>query len=919
MPEIKNNFTQGKMNKDLDERLVPNGQYRDAMNVQISTSDSSDVGAIENVLGNKLLMSGNEIGDSAYCVGAIADEKNDALYWLVSGSVYLGLNEEISRDMILQYKDSKITPVVVDIYRIRTLYANHDATANTVMVGFNDPNKDFIEVGMVVQFDDGFNQVCYFGNNPITNITTDPSGNLIITLQNNFNVPPLSPQSSSTSSFIFSKPTKTSCQAGPQDIRRVLNFQPGQLITGINILNDFLFWTDNYNEPKKIHIERCIMGSSGFNTNTRLVVPDRNISISNNIMLQEKHVTLIRKAPHTPLLIKPKFELPILAESDVDFAPANSQNTDNLVEPGDGFIVQFYNFQNGYAFEAGDEIRFLNGPGELPEDHEVRAIIGENVSNQPIPNTTSFFPNNAYVIKISSVAGNTPLNSVTYSVMQIPGEDSLFEKKFPRFSYRYKYQDGEYSTFAPFSDVIFSASNFDYDSKIAYNKGMQNYIESLELRNFKPHDLPEDVVQVDLLYKESNSPTIYIVDKIKASDTNGNVTLNGFPGFSNWEANMFKVTSDLIYSVVPSNQLLRPYDNVPRVALSQEITGNRIVFANYLQNYNLDVKPVLESSHVTRFDRSFDDSSLVQYQLLFMGNNTSSVEYIKTNYDYSDYRGLPTLKTIRNYQVGVTYLDEYGRETPVFSNPESSFFIPKKQAAGKSQLKTRVSTPPPSWSTSFKFYVKETSSEYYNLAMDRVYRAEDGNVWLSFPSSERNKVDEETFLYLKKQVDSNSAVPEQAKYKIIAIENEAPEFIKTEIKLVGSSSPTETDTLLQTSAPVIGNDYFEIDEDTWIAGNNAKLIDIPEKLSLSFHKDGFFSKKYDVTNLSYGASGGVSGGGVYRLTLDRALDTDDQWIYPNFPTVLSNNIPDFGNNLSLKVYKHVVENKPEFAGKFFAK
>ena len=95
MPEIKNNFTQGKMNKDLDERLVPNGQYRDAMNVQISTSDSSDVGAIENVLGNKLLMSGNEIGDSVYCVGVVKKKKNDALYWLVSGSVYLGLNEEI--------------------------------------------------------------------------------------------------------------------------------------------------------------------------------------------------------------------------------------------------------------------------------------------------------------------------------------------------------------------------------------------------------------------------------------------------------------------------------------------------------------------------------------------------------------------------------------------------------------------------------------------------------------------------------------------------------------------------------------------------------------------------------------------------------------------------------------------------------
>ena len=46
MPELKRLFTSGKMNKDLDERLVPNGQYRDAQNIQVSTSESSDVGAI---------------------------------------------------------------------------------------------------------------------------------------------------------------------------------------------------------------------------------------------------------------------------------------------------------------------------------------------------------------------------------------------------------------------------------------------------------------------------------------------------------------------------------------------------------------------------------------------------------------------------------------------------------------------------------------------------------------------------------------------------------------------------------------------------------------------------------------------------------------------------------------------------------
>ena len=45
MAKLQHTFVQGKMNKDLDERLVPNGQYRDAQNIQISSSESSDVGA----------------------------------------------------------------------------------------------------------------------------------------------------------------------------------------------------------------------------------------------------------------------------------------------------------------------------------------------------------------------------------------------------------------------------------------------------------------------------------------------------------------------------------------------------------------------------------------------------------------------------------------------------------------------------------------------------------------------------------------------------------------------------------------------------------------------------------------------------------------------------------------------------------
>ena len=52
MPELKNTFTGGKMEKDLDERIVPSGQYREALNISVATSEDSDVGAAQNILGN---------------------------------------------------------------------------------------------------------------------------------------------------------------------------------------------------------------------------------------------------------------------------------------------------------------------------------------------------------------------------------------------------------------------------------------------------------------------------------------------------------------------------------------------------------------------------------------------------------------------------------------------------------------------------------------------------------------------------------------------------------------------------------------------------------------------------------------------------------------------------------------------------
>ena len=55
MLELNHKFHTGRMNKDLDERLVPNGEYRDALNIEVNTSEGSNMGAVQTIMGNEAL------------------------------------------------------------------------------------------------------------------------------------------------------------------------------------------------------------------------------------------------------------------------------------------------------------------------------------------------------------------------------------------------------------------------------------------------------------------------------------------------------------------------------------------------------------------------------------------------------------------------------------------------------------------------------------------------------------------------------------------------------------------------------------------------------------------------------------------------------------------------------------------------
>ena len=86
MAEARNNFLGSKMNKDLEQRLVPNNEYRNAENVMISRSDGDDVGSLENVLGNNLVSTfglsaeNNQLTNKVKVIGKLMDVANNRIY-----------------------------------------------------------------------------------------------------------------------------------------------------------------------------------------------------------------------------------------------------------------------------------------------------------------------------------------------------------------------------------------------------------------------------------------------------------------------------------------------------------------------------------------------------------------------------------------------------------------------------------------------------------------------------------------------------------------------------------------------------------------------------------------------------------------------------------------------------------------------
>ena len=614
------------MNKDLDPHFLPDGTYRDALNIIVGDSESSHDGSAQNLLGNTLVNS--DLGlVNARCIGALAYDAENLIYWLVTSDL---------ADVIYEYNE-----------RLNV--------TNTVL---------------------------------------------------------RSSKGGSTKSL--------------------LNFNKDYPVTGINYINGLLFWTDNYNPPRRINIARCKGFESGAFT-------EEDISV----------------------IVKPPISGPVI----------------DLVKSGDS---------------------------------------------------------------------------------------TSLDNRFVYFSYRYKYLDNEYSALSPFSPVAFNPKPFAYDFGVSENISMVNAFNTASV-SFNTGS--KNVKEIQLVYRDTYSLNTYVIDNIVKADK--------FYLDNTYYSYTFK--NDKVYTVLPSDQINRLFDNVPLKAKAQELIGSRLVYGNYTQFFSLD---------------TCSGASL---------NPAFSLSL--TTQDVVNSDPLPTFKSNRDYEVGLVYLDDYGRTTTVITPTQNTntITIPGANATKGNNIRVTIAGgyQPPCFATSYRLMLKQNKQDFYNI-YPITYFIDGQFKWFLINQADQDKISVGSYFYSK---SPSNATPD-SRYKVLDLEAKSLDFLGNDTtqpagiyfktKINDSALPSLYTYSNYTEAPVNGNMPIT---NTFNVAEKAIFHGLGLNDMITSNSNAFTSTKYDARFYIEISQNGtsdafdwyiwVNGEGkkyVSTLTITAGVDQTLSYIYTNSGT-----------------------------------
>jgi hypothetical protein len=572
MAKVQNTFVKSKMNQDLDARLLPNGEYRSAKNAQISKSENSQVGNLENILGNSPVILNPTTGIT-----------NIRLLTGIGGLICIG------------------------------------------------------------NFVDEFNSVVYLFFTDYTDTDTDV--NNYETTSNNFII-----------SYDVSQERATILVKGS-----FLNFSTTNLILGVNLLENLLFFTDNRNQPRVI--DTVLANTDSSNTNPTYYTTEDQISVAK--FSPFKSMELYEKSVLAPTASVP-YETTMKDVSSLFLPDGGSAICDGGVNPAS---VNIPIIQDSIVGQVNDGSIYAAADVSLL-DPQLNVLIptGAKVTTNGVT-STSIVLDTAITVQDGQklVFNPNPYYDNTFS-----GDPEYLESKFVRFSYRFKYTNNEYSLFAPFTQIAFIPKQDGYfmstqspdvprdDQKEAYQSSIVYFVENKVNRIGLRIPLPFSNItidnalkldEIDILYKESDAVAVKLIETIPIKDVKESSAIavvdgNQGPIFAGGDIDIKEIQGGIkvgevisgsgftlgttVTSFVPTNpndltsgkiqvdklvtnltdgvsivigdinfftydynstkptrtlpesELVRVFDKVPIKALAQEVAGNRVMYGNFL-------------------------------------------------------------------------------------------------------------------------------------------------------------------------------------------------------------------------------------------------------------------------------------------------------------------------------------------------
>ena len=629
MAQIKNTFVKSKMNRDMDARLIPNGEYREGRNINISKSEGSDVGALENVKGNASVLPG-----------------------------------------FINRLNATLTPNEKPLEIIGMFTHEDSSSIYMFLTTFTDASKNQLDNHASV-----FNSHCYITRTNYNGVLTLPPENRFestILVEGSF-----------------------------------LNFSKTHPILGFNIIEDVMFWTDNRNQPRKLNIEKA-SENAFLDTSKRYYYNEDQISVAKYFPF--KAMSLIKQVSASD------FESTVKTTT-TEWLPISLIAPLKLIyDNGDERVLEFTTAINPPTpIPVGDAIwTGLNGT-----NNEIKNFFKKNSgANYPIvriknisnPGAKDYYIYQNYGQTVEVAENKSNLTTVAsvpvdwaepgdFIAFQLAnpeydvtfdGDREFLKDKFPRFSYRFKYIDNEYSLMAPFTQPVFVPAQYgsftfaDEDTagsttELGFFENRASeiglvinlpYYPGVDYQGAVPNlngELQRElhIKEIEILFKSSSDNNVYSIESINIEKGVSNSNLVLPQGINSDRRNQFiyYYKGSKPYKVLPESDVTRVNDIVPVKAYSQETSGNRIMYGNYVDNHALPPNLYYDATSSNKVG-SFSPMYNVNANPPIATNLNNK---IKEYYNAS-------LKQGRTYQVGVVLSDRYGRQSTVMISSSTEPF-----------------------------------------------------------------------------------------------------------------------------------------------------------------------------------------------------------------------------------------------------